>query len=507
MDDHDENDKRRVMTPPEEWGGDDDGADWLMASEENSDAPQPSERPAIDDAGWLTSESEGAESGTSADRTATQESSTDDWFAGGDITTSPETTAPHQADDPAPLTASMSAPPTEPSEEPEAEPAPTSAASDPFGGSNSSEFSSMDLLTDHHIVGTTTTGKLPLWPTIAGIAAVALLLIGGWGAISERSSLQNRIVELEDQQATPAPSGNLDAGDEAVLEAENQALALQLTTLKGDYSAANDTIQSLQVELENAEKMAAQATRLAEARKSEPLPDQQIAQRPQSTPDTSPSAAEVSATDKATAPRVSEGSGQGLWFANVAAYSRRGTAENWAQKLQSEGYNAITQSVEIGGRTLYRVRAVGFDTKAEAQTTAAELEATYNLGALWIGKTSAPPASNLTPAAQPKPALDKAMAPATSPTVTETKAPDNTNQDVGGWFIYVDTYAQGVDADNKAQQIEDAGYAAKVAVEYRSGELLYRVQIVGINSREQGEEIITALVAGGDMPNLQLRQI
>ena len=99
------------------------------------------------------------------------------------------------------------------------------------------------------------------------------------------------------------------------------------------------------------------------------------------------------------------------------------------------------------------------------------------------------------------------MAPATSPTVTETKAPDNTNQDVGGWFIYVDTYAQGVDADNKAQQIEDAGYAAKVAVEYRSGELLYRVQIVGINSREQGEEIITALVAGGDMPNLQLRQI
>ena len=76
----------------------------------------------------------------------------------------------------------------------------------------------------------------------------------------------------------------------------------------------------------------------------------------------------VSATDKATAPRASVGSGQGLWFANVAAYSRRGTAENWAQKLQSEGYNAITQSVEIEGRTLYRVRAVGFDTKSEAKS-------------------------------------------------------------------------------------------------------------------------------------------
>ena len=506
MDEHDENDKRRVMTPPEEWGGD-DGADWLMASEENSDAPQPSQRPAIDDSGWLTSESDSAELGTSPDRTETQGSSTDDWFAGGDITTSPETPAPHQGDDPAPLTASMSAPPTEPSEEPETEPAPMSAASDPFGRNTSSEFSSMDLLTDHHIVGTTTTGKLPLWPTIAGIAAVALLLIGGWGAISERSSLQNRIIELEDQQATPAPSNNLDAGDEAVLEAENQALTLQLTTLKGDYSAANDTIQSLQVELENAEKMAAQATRLAEARKSEPLQDQQITQIPQSTPDTSPSAAEVAATDKPTAPRALESSGQGLWFANVTAYSRRETAENWAQKLQSEGYNAITQSVEIGGRTLYRVRAVGFDTKAEAQSTAAELEATYNLEALWIGKSSATSVSNLSSTAQAKPPLDKAMPPATSPIVSDTNAPDNTNQDVGGWFIYVDTYAQGIDADNKAQQIEDAGYAAKVAVEYRSGELLYRVQIVGINSREQGEEIIRALAAGGDMPNLQLRQI
>lgn len=506
MDEHDENDKRRVMTPPEEWGGD-DGADWLMASEENSDAPQPSQRPAIDDSGWLTSESDSAELGTSPDRTETQGSSTDNWFAGGDITTSPETPAPHQGDDPAPLTASMSAPPTEPSEEPETEPAPMSAASDPFGRNTSSEFSSMDLLTDHHIVGTTTTGKLPLWPTIAGIAAVALLLIGGWGAISERSSLQNRIIELEDQQATPAPSNNLDAGDEAVLEAENQALTLQLTTLKGDYSAANDTIQSLQVELENAEKMAAQATRLAEARKSKPLQDQQITQIPQSTPDTSPSAAEVAATDKPTAPRALESSGQGLWFANVTAYSRRETAENWAQKLQSEGYNAITQSVEIGGRTLYRVRAVGFDTKAEAQSTAAELEATYNLEALWIGKSSATSVSNLSSTAQAKPPLDKAMPPATSPIVSDTNAPDNTNQDVGGWFIYVDTYAQGIDADNKAQQIEDAGYAAKVAVEYRSGELLYRVQIVGINSREQGEEIIRALAAGGDMPNLQLRQI
>jgi cell division septation protein DedD len=498
MDDHDEKDKRRFMTPPKEWGGDgDDEADWLMAPEENSTSPQLSNRPAIDDAGWLTSESDGAELNGQDDSSMADGSSASDWFTGGDITRSPETTAPEQSEGMSATSATDTQPPES------AEAPPTSADPlEPFSASASSEFSSMDLLTDHHIVGTSTTGKLPLWPTIAGIAAVVLLLVGGWGAISERSSLQNRIVELEDQQDTSQSQGNLDAGDEAVLEAKNQALTQQLTTLKGDYSAANTTIQALQVELDNAEKLAAEATRKLE---SSPSPAQQTAAisgakiaAPRTTP--------VTPSNNPTNPRASESLSGGLWFANVAAYSRRATAETWAQKLQIEGYNAVTQSVDVEGRTLYRVRAVGFNTKADAKAAAAELEAAYNLGALWIGKSSAPPTPNVRQQPQAKPALDKTMPPASSLTATGGKTTESTSQELGGWFIYVDTYAQGVDADNKAQQIEEAGYAAKVAVEYRSGELLYRVQIVGINSRARGEEIVQSLAAGGDMPNLQLRQ-
>ncbi|EAW41702.1 hypothetical protein MGP2080_03375 [marine gamma proteobacterium HTCC2080] len=505
MDDHDENDKRRVMTPPKEWGSDDDGSDWLMASEERSDPPQPSARPDIDDAGWLTSESDDAQVNPSTNGTDAADSSTGDWFTGGDITTAPKTTTPVQTDN-----SSRIPPPSadiQPAAEIEEE---TLATSEPFGAGDSSEFSSMDLLTDHHIVGTTTSGKLPLWPTVAGIAAVVLLIIGGWGAISERSTLQNRIVELEEEQASPQSLGSLDAGGEAVLEAENQALELQLATLQGDYSAANNTIESLQVELENAEKLAAQSSRLVKERKSEALPEPQIAARPEIRSTAAQPNANTASVNKADTARASDSSSQGLWFANVAAYSRRDTAENWAQKLQLEGYNAITQSVEIDGRTLYRVRAVGFETKMGAKSAAAELETTYNLGALWIGKTSAPPASNLTPTGQYETPSSSTVPTktnkATNKVATVASSASQVDQTGGGWFIYVDTYAQGTDADSKAQQIEDAGYAAKVAVEYRSGELLYRVQIVGINTRTQGEEIIQALAAGGDMPNLQLRQ-
>lgn len=498
MDDQEENDKRRVMTPPEEWGGDDDGTDWLMASEEDSESTQHAKRPAIDDAGWLTSESEGADVDANTESTEPKITTSGDWFSGGDITPSPEPSSPLEENNPSTQTASEAQPSSEP------ENATTSLAdpSETLSANASSEFSSMDLLTDHHIVGTTTSGKLPLWPTIAGVSAVVLLLIGGWGAISERSSLQNRIVELE---SAPQSLGSLDAGDEAVLTAENQALTLQLTTLKGDYSAANETIQSLQIELDNAEKLAAQASRLAEVREArEPVSEQPIAAVTKPEPAAAVTSSDTSATDTPLPTQTSRSSSEGLWFANVAAYSRRATAEDWARKLQQEGYNAITQSVEIKGRTLYRVRAVGFETKQDAKIAAAELEGTYNLGTLWIGKTSAPPVSNLTPNVK-----DGAAASDTKPTTTPAPTADTASaadQTAGGWFIYVDTYAQGTDADNKAQQIEDAGYAAKVAVEYRSGELLYRVQIVGISSRAQGEEIIQALAASGDMPNLQLRQ-
>ena len=491
MDDRDEDEKRRVMTPPKEWNGDQDDSDsdsdWLSDAESEPDQQgkeETPERPEVDDAGWLTAEDAPPEPDFAPAADSEPEA---DWFSEDDLAAAP---------DPSP------APPKAPADSSaRPEKAPPAAKT----GENIN-FSSEDLLTDHQIVGTGSAGRLPLWPTLGGAVAVVLLMIGGWGAISERTALQQRIVELEQQQSTPKSMGDLDAGAEAELAAENQALQMQLSSLRDQYNVANSMISDLQAELDaSAGGVEAEApVPVAEVEIAPEEPETTVSEDPPPAPVAAPQPESAVADTDSTPPEPTEVV-TGAWFVNVAAYSKSTTAESWRDKLLGEGFNAITQTVDTGGRTLHRVRAVGFSTQTEAKAAAAELEDAYKIGPLWVGEDS-----SLAPA-KPVDALDPAVetpAPETSPTaagVPPTPSP-TTGTGPGGWFIYVDTYAQGLEADKKAQQIEDAGYAAKVAVEYRSNELFYRVQIVGIESRGQGEDIIETLAARGDMPNLQLRQ-
>jgi len=276
---------------------------------------------------------------------------------------------------------------------------------------------------------------------------------------------------------------------------------MQLSSLRDQYDVANATITTLQSELDQFTNDAPTTPAAEEAALTA------VSTPPSPTADNATPEAETVAPPDTDIDPPSTSSADlpaGGWFVNVAAYSKSATAESWAAKLQGEGFNAITQTVDSGGRTLFRVRAVGFPTQVEARTAAGQLEAEYNIGPLWVGQASGP-ASSPPPATGQPGAIDspKATPPATQPPATTL---NNTESGAGGWFIYVDTYSEGLEADKKAQQIEEAGYAAKVAVEYRSNALFYRVQIVGIDSREQGEGIIAALAAGGDMPNLQLRQ-
>ncbi len=492
MDDRDEDEKRRVMTPPKEWSGDQDDkeadSDWLSDAAPQAHAhedPSAPAKPEVDDAGWLTADDAPPEPDFPSPADAEPEA---DWFSDDDLSAAPDTTAP------------VSPPPQS---DPTTFQRPDESRTGPAPAKDTAprvEFSSEDLLTDHQIVGTGTAGRLPLWPTLGGAVAVVLLVIGGWGAISERAALQQRIVELEQQQALPRSLGDLDTEAEAALAAENQALQVQLSSLRGQYSVANSTIDALQSELD-------QSTRLAEP--TTPVPAASTVGTSEALANTDSKAADVAKSEPPIAsgsnnnPPPKNSSADG-WFVNVAAYSKSATAENWAEKLQGEGYNAVTQTVASGGRTLFRVRAVGFTTQAAAQDAAAQLEDEYAIGPLWVGQqnsgpTPAPARSATEPAAA-------AEAPAQAEVIPPAAPAPSASTASGGWFIYVDTYAQGLEADKKAQQIEDAGYAAKVAVEYRSNELFYRVQIVGVESREQGESIIETLAAAGDMPNLQLRQ-
>jgi hypothetical protein len=188
-------------------------------------------------------------------------------------------------------------------------------------------------------------------------------------------------------------------------------------------------------------------------------------------------------------------------------------AEQWASKISDDVSTAVVSAVEVNGKALYRLRVVGIASRQDAKLVARELEKTYSIGPLWVGTEELTTTVTDKMAARTPAVFDDGLDDgansqldnAVSNTL-DTQVEAQSSQSGEGWFIYVDTYPTGGAADAKARAINNAGFNAKVSVEYRSGELFYRVQVVGITSQQEGERIAEELLSLGDMSNLQLRR-
>jgi len=359
------------------------------------------------------------------------------------------------------------------------------AEEDPYSEATVDSQSAEAILVDHQAAAQQPKAKLPVWTTVAMGAALVLLVVGGWGAISERSKLTNTVAQLENALAAKSRQGDMTAEEEQILQSDNQSLRLQLESLREQYGAVAREIELLQ--------------RSVNAQIEQPTPEESTAE----------------GTSAAPAP---SSNGDGNWFVNVAAYSKQAMAEKWASKISSDASKVVVSAVEVNGKALYRLRIVGIASRQDATRLAGELEKTYGIGPLWVGTEELRATFTEKTAAQTSPAfleegvddrvddsensqVDKAIS---NTPDTQVVAPSSKSGE--GWFIYVDTYPTGGAADARARTINNAGFNAKVSVEYRSGELFYRVHVVGITSQAEGERIAEELSSLGDMPNLQLRK-
>lgn len=354
------------------------------------------------------------------------------------------------------------------------------AEEDPYSEATVDSQSAEAILVDHQTAAQQPKAKLPVWTTVAMGAALVLLVVGGWGAISERSKLTNTVAQLENALATKSRQGDMTAAEEQILQSDNQSLRLQLESLREQYGAVAREIELLQ--------------RSVSAQIEQPTPEESTAEE----------------TSAAPAP---SSIGDGSWFVNVAAYSRRAMAEQWASKISDDVSTAVVSAVEVNGKALYRLRVVGIASRQDAKLVARELEKTYSIGPLWVGTEELTTTVTDKMAAHTPAVFDDGLDDgansqldnAVSNTL-DTQVEAQSGQSGEGWFIYVDTYPTGGAADAKARAINNAGFNAKVSVEYRSGELFYRVQVVGITSQQEGERIAEELLSLGDMSNLQLRR-
>lgn len=355
------------------------------------------------------------------------------------------------------------------------------AEEDPYSEATVDSQSAEAILVDHQAAAQQPKAKLPVWTTVAMGAALVLLVVGGWGAISERSKLTNTVVQLENALAAKSRQGDMTAEEEQILQSDNQSLRLQLESLREQYGAVAREIELLQ--------------RSVNAQIEQPTPEESTAE----------------GTSAAPAP---SSNGDGKWFVNVAAYSKQAMAEEWASKISSDAAKVVVSAVEVNGKALYRLRIVGIASRQDATRLAGELEKTYGIGPLWVGTEELTATFTEKTAAQTSPAFleegvddsENSQVDKTINNTTDTQVVAQNSKSGEGWFIYVDTYPTGGAADARARTINNAGFNAKVSVEYRSGELFYRVHVVGITSQAEGERIAEELSSLGDMPNLQLRK-
>lgn len=332
------------------------------------------------------------------------------------------------------------------------------------------------LLTDHTAIANDSGGgsKIPWALAIVGFVAAAAM--GGlW--LDTQSSSSSEIADLKDTIRSLQREENQKSSEDTALASDNEALRGEIAALRARADALFDENELLKDR---------EAERAAEA-----IAERQKSTTPQSVKPASP----------AFEPPRQAG---GPWFVNLESHTSLATANERAAILRDvlRPLNISVASARVNGREYFRVRATGFASKATASQASEWMSAQTNAGPYWLGKAEGA-ASSASNTARP----DEQVVATTRPSPASAKKPVRLKQLPmrDNWFVFVDTYDRGERADSVISELVEKGLEAKVAVESRSGELFYRVQVVGIETEARGNAIVAQL-KDSDFLNARLRK-
>ena len=338
---------------------------------------------------------------------------------------------------------------------------------------NEAPSASEALLTDHSKTESQpSSGNTKVAWAIAVIGLITAVGMGGlW--VDTRSTADVEIATLKDTVRSLKRAENKKAEPDAQLASDYAALTTQNGNLQEQYNALVRENESLKER---------EAQRAADA-----IEKSQLSRAPKK-----PAAA--------TAPPQVGGS----WFVNLESHTSRAVAADRADLLrkQLKPVNVSVAQAEVSGQQYFRIRAAGFESKRDAAQASDWMSLQLSAGPYWIGKAPAgAQKSQATPT--PAPRVQDIKEPVAAKAKTPIRLQSLPMQE--NWFVFVDTYDQGSRADAVIAELNTQGLDAKVAVESRSGELFYRVQVVGIGSHADGEAIVTQL-KDGEFKNAKLKR-
>jgi len=226
---------------------------------------------------------------------------------------------------------------------------------------------------------------------IASITLTLALFSGNyaWHTQQQVEALNLRLDQLETQTAI-LPATSLQESDDSFAKTEQALL-----TLKETQGLLNTTISTLQHEFTTNAEQTSSRLEMLETNLDEWINQAQKAgdtpPEAQSINNENSTAAAVAATSRETGNRSkgiesSDKPATASWLINIASFSDPRAANESYEKVLRIVDKASIKPTTINGKTVYRVRAENYSSRAKAEREALALQTQLGLSGLWVSR-------------------------------------------------------------------------------------------------------------------------
>jgi len=224
-------------------------------------------------------------------------------------------------------------------------------------------------------------------PWIIASITLTLALFSGnyaWHTQQDLEKLNLRLQQLEAQTVAPTV---VDLPNNSETVAKTKQELLSLSEAQGQLASTVNTLQStLEIGTEQAasrltaleDTLAELSLQMKETAHSKEENEALVAKL------TATASSEI-ANDINTTDAI-DNSATTNWFINIASFSDPGAASNIHKKVQKITDTTSIEPITVNGKTLYRIRAEGYDSREGAERQAQTLQTQLGLSGLWVSR-------------------------------------------------------------------------------------------------------------------------
>ena len=255
--------------------------------------------------------------------------------------------------------------------------------------------------TTKHPTSTPVSARIAPW-IIASITLTLALFSGNyaWHTQQQVETLSLRLEQLEAQTITSPTTGQQESNDNLV-ETEQALLTFKQTqgqhtstisALQNDFETDTEQTNSRLIELED--NLASLTSQVQTAALHQEATTNRIEKEPslaQGIDSKSSTAAVIETTQGETnndskKVEVADSASAKNWSINIASFSDPSAASSIHKKVQQIADTASITPITVNGKTLYRIRAEGYDSRGGAEREAQALQTQLSLSGLWVSR-------------------------------------------------------------------------------------------------------------------------